>query len=311
MKTMQWHPRFNKLDKAVFYPVVLAIACTASFALTSCTSAPKSGVGQTLPGAKDGSSIVIQGSDTMEGLMQKWANDFMASKPGLQISVKDGDTGIGIDDLLTGKIDLAAASREITEAENKAAHGRGVHLKRLMVARDAIAIVVNPQNKLEEIDLVDLAKIYLGEIITWKQLRKDLAAEPIRAFGREATSGTSDYFQEHVLAAKPFAAVVKVMPSSEALIGAVMGNRLAIGFVGMAQAAKATDKVKVLKLKLTEHSPESKQGGSLSGNDYPLSRPLYVYYNQANEERVGKFVSFCLSDEGQKSVKAMGFMSAH
>jgi ABC-type phosphate transport system substrate-binding protein len=110
MKTIQWHPRFIKLDKAVFYPVVLALACTVSFALTGCTSAPKSGAGQTLPGAKDGSSIVIQGSDTMEGLMQKWANDYMASKPGLQIAVKDGDTGIGIDDLLTGKIDLAAAS---------------------------------------------------------------------------------------------------------------------------------------------------------------------------------------------------------
>jgi phosphate transport system substrate-binding protein len=306
MNIINWHPRFFYCDKTL-----LALACGISFILTSCTSAPKSSLGQTIPGPKDGASIVVQGSDTMESLMHKWANDYMASKPGLQIAVKDGDTGIGIDDLLTGEIDLAAASREITEEEHKAAHSKGVHLKRLMVARDAIAVVVNPQNTLVEIDLVDLAKIYLGEIVTWKQLRKDLAAEPIRAFGRESTSGTSDYFQEHVLSSKPYAPVVKVMPSSEALIGAVMGNRLAIGFVGMAQAAKATDKVKVLKLKLTEKSPESAQGGALSGSDYPLSRPLYVYYNQANEERVGKFVSFCLAEDGQKSVKAMGFMPAH
>ena len=311
MKSIQWHPQLFKLHKTALATTSIAIAVSVSFVLAGCTSAPKSGMGQNLPGAREGSSIVIQGSDTMESLMHRWADDYMASKPGLQIVVKDGDTGIGIDDLLTGKIDLAAASREITEAENKAAHSKGVHLKRLMVARDAIAIVVNPQNKLEEIDLVDLAKIYLGEILTWKQLSKDVAAGPIRAFGREATSGTSDYFQEHVLAAKPFAAVVKVMPSSETLIGAVMGNRLAIGFVGMAQAAKATDKVKVLKLKLTEKSPESKQGGALSATDYPLSRPLYIYYNQAEEDRVGKFVSFCLAEDGQKSVKAMGFMPAH
>ncbi len=231
MKIINWHPRFFNCDKTL-----LAVVCGISFVVTSCTSAPKSSLGQTLPGAKDGASIVVQGSDTMESLMHKWANDYMASKPGLQIAVKDGDTGIGIDDLLTGEIDLAAASREITEEEHKAAHSKGVHLKRLMVARDAIAVVVNPQNKLVEIDLVDLAKIYLGEIVTWKQLRKDFAAEPIRAFGRESTSGTSDYFQEHVLSSKPYAPVVKVMPSSEALIGAVMGNRLAIGFVGMAQA---------------------------------------------------------------------------
>ncbi|MFA6208197.1 MAG: PstS family phosphate ABC transporter substrate-binding protein [Candidatus Obscuribacterales bacterium] len=297
MKSINWHPRKLILDK------ILAAACGVSFVLAGCTSAPT-----TAP--RDTSSIVVQGSDTMEGLMQMWANDYMATKPGLQIAVKQGDTGSGIDDLLSGKIDLAAASREISETENKTAHSKGVHLKRLMVARDAIAIVVNPQNKLDEIDLGDLAKIYLGETSTWKQIRKDLAAEPIRAFGRESTSGTSDYFQEHVLSGKAVAPVVKVMPSSEALIGAVMGNRLAIGFVGMAQAT-STDKVKVLKLKLTEKSPDSKQGGALSGSDYPLSRPLYVYYNQANEERVGKFVGFCLTDDGQKSVKALGFMPAH
>lgn len=305
MKSINRHPRLFNCEKAL-----LIFACGVSFVVAGCTSAPKDGLGQTLPGVRDDSAIVVQGSDTMESLMHKWANDYMGSKPGLQISVKDGDTGIGIDDLLTGKIDLAAASREITEEENKAAHSKGVHLKRLMVARDAIAVIVNPQNKLVEIDLVDLAKIYLGEILTWKQLSKDFAAEPIRAFGRESTSGTADYFQEHVLSSKPYAPVVKIMPSSEALIGAVMGNRLAIGFVGMAQAAKATDKVKVLKLKLTEKSPESKQGGALSGTDYPLSRPLYVYYNQANEERVGKFVAFCLAEDGQKSVKALGFMPA-
>ncbi|CAN5240242.1 PstS family phosphate ABC transporter substrate-binding protein [soil metagenome] len=306
MKSINWHPRTVSFDKAL-----IAVACAASFVFSGCTSASKDGTGQVLPGAKDKTAIVVQGSDTMEGLMQQWAIDYMATKPGLQISVKDGDTGSGIDDLLSGKIDLAAASREITESENKAAHAKGVHLKRLMVARDAIAIVVNPQNKLEEIDLVDLAKIYLGEILTWKQLSKDFAAEPIRAFGREATSGTSDYFQEHVLGTKPFAAVVKVMPSSEALMGAVMGNRLSIGFVGMAQATKATDKVKILKIKLTEKSPEPTQGGSLSGKDYPLSRPLYIYYNQTSEERVGKFTDFCLSKDGQKSVKTMGFMPAH
>jgi len=254
--------------------------------------------------------IVVQGSDTMENLVEKLSRDFMAANSGVQVGVQPGDTGSGIKDLLSGKIDVATASREMTEAEQKLAHGEAAHLKRLMIAKDAVAIVVNPLNKVAEVDLNDLAKIYSGEVLTWKQLDKRLADEPVRAFGREVSSGTSDYFQKHVMKGKPFGAPIKLMPSSESLIGAVMGNRLAIGFVGMSQAKKATDKVKVLKLKLSETSPELATGGALSDSDYPLSRPLYLYYNAANQSRVKKFVDYCLGQDGQKTVVSMGFMPA-
>jgi len=262
------------------------------------------------PGAKSGTAIMVQGSDTMENLMEQWARNYMAKNTGIQISVQPGDTGSGVADLLRGKIDLATASREMNAAEQKLAHDTPVRLKRLMVARDAVAVVVNPQNKLKTIDLGDLEKIYLGELVSWDQLDKSFAKEPIRVFGRETSSGTSDYFQEHVLKGKPFGTVVKVMPSSEAMMGAIMGNRLAIGFVGMAQAEMATDKVRVLQLKLTNASPASAQGGALSGSDYPLSRPLYLYYSAANEARVKKFVDYCLGPDGQKAVSSMGFMPA-
>ncbi len=287
-----------------------ALFCSAIFALGACNGGSTSSSGEANQ-SKGDSAIMVQGSDTMENLTQKWARDYMASNKGIQISVQPGDTGSGVSDLLSGKIDLAAASRELTDAEQKLAHNQKIHLKRLMVARDAVAVVVNPQNKLKTIDLVDLEKIYSGEIILWNQLDPALAKEPIRVFGREASSGTSDYFQAHVLKGKPFGSVVKLMPSSESLIGAIMGNRLAIGFVGMAQAQKAADTISVLQLKLTAASPNLSQGSDLFGNDYPLSRPLYLYYNAANESRVKKFVDYCLSTDGQKTVGSMGFMPAH
>ncbi len=283
---------------------------SAVFALVACNGGSTSSSGD-VNQAKGGTAIMVQGSDTMENLTEKWARDYMASNNRIQISVQPGDTGSGVSDLLSGKIDLATASRELTDVEQKVAHDTKVHLKRLMVARDAVAVVVNPQNKLKTIDLVDLEKVYSGEIASWNQLDSSLSKEPIRVFGREASSGTSDYFQAHVLKGKPFGAVVKLMPSSESLIGAIMGNRLAIGFVGMSQAHKATDKIRVLQLKLTAASPNSSQGGDLSGSDYPLSRPLYLYYNTANEARVKKFVDYCLGKDGQKTVGSMGFMPAH
>lgn len=262
------------------------------------------------PNAVDSGALTAQGSDTMEGLMHKWAVNYMAAHSSLQVSVKDGDTGSGISDLLSGKIDLAAASREMTDAERDLARQKGVRFKREMVAKDAIAIIVNPANKIDSVVVSDLAKIYGGQILNWKQLDKTMPDEPIRVFGRETSSGTADYFQEHVLQGKTFDSSVKVMPSSEALMGAVMGNRLAIGFVGMAQATAENSQVKVLKLKLTSTSPAIEKNALLTGHDYPLSRPLYIYYNSANEAKVGKFVQYCLSAEGQKTVAEMGFLPA-
>jgi len=261
----------------------------------------------------DPNRIVVLGSDTMEELVRTWANGFMNGNPGIQVTVSSGDTGVGIKDLIDGKIDVASASRELTEEENKLAHEKKEHLTRVMVARDSIAIIVNPQNKLEEIGLDDLRRIYKGEIKTWDKLVKGLkVSEPIRAFGREATSGTSSYFHEHIMTDATFDPDVKLMPSSEAVIGGVFGNRLAIGFVGMSQAEKASGKVKILKLALRTEAPEEipkdSSVGELSMDNYPLSRPLYLFFKTNQKERIQKFIDYTRSKQGRKAVHDMGFM---
>ncbi len=282
----------------MWLPCALGLALLS---MSACTNGPD----------KKPSAIIVQGSDTMAELMHKCADAFMKDTPGVQITVEDSDTGTGLANLIAGKADIAAASRELGAEENKLAHSHGVHLRRVMIAKDAVALIVNPQNKVSELSLEELSKVFQGQVTTWGELNgnpKD--KEPIRAFGREVTSGTSSYFCEHVLADKPFGSNVKLMPSSETVIGGVFGNRLGIGFVGMAQAHEAGDRVKVLKLKLTDASPESKLGGALSASDYPLSRPLYIYYDGHNESKVESFVQFISGEKGQKLVSDLGFMSA-
>ncbi len=289
------------------------LLCLSSFVFvslftTACTKTDVSG-----ESAGDPNRIVVLGSDTMEELVRTWANGFMTTTPGIQVTVSSGDTGVGIKDLIEGKIDVASASRELSEDENKLAHVNKQHLTRVMVARDSIAIIVNPQNKLEEIGLDDLRRIYKGEIKTWDKLVKgNKLSEPIRAFGREITSGTSTYFNEHIMTDAVFDPDVKLMPSSEAVIGGVFGNRLAIGFVGMSQAEKSAGKVKILKLALRTESPEQvakdSSAGELSMNNYPLSRPLYLFYKTSQKERIQKFVDYAKSEAGRKAVHDMGFM---
>ena len=292
---------------------IATIAVSSLIALASLSACTPKPVSQ---------QIKVLGSDTMEKLTADWVRMYMRGHEGEQILVKSGDTGAGIASLIAGEIDLAAASREMTAEERALAKSKGVRLKRVTVARDAVAIIVSPANKLSQISLEDLRKVYLGQTNTWQKLDpSQKSSEPIRAFGREASSGTSDYFQKHILDGAAYGGDVKLMPSSEAIIGGVMGNRLAIGFVGMAQAHQAQDKVKILKLNMSstaanavtttaETTTAETSDEALSSDEYPLSRPLLFYYDLSNEPKIKTFVDYCLSEDGQSAVSEMGFMPA-
>lgn len=285
------------------------------FLSLSVSSLGLSGCSSLFGDDNDKTRIRVLGSDTMEELVRKWANGFMNDNEGVQVTVQSGDTGAGITGLIEGKVDVASASRELTDAEQKSAHEKKIHLKRIMVARDSIAVVVNLQNKLAEIGLDDLQKVYAGETETWDKLIPGMKdSEPIRVFGREKSSGTFDYFHDHVMEGKPFGKSVKLMSSSEAIIGAVYGNRLGIGFVGMSQAQEAREKVKILELSLrTEQIGEPGNTAaisSLSSDAYPLSRPLYLYFDQNKDTKVEDFIRYVMGNKGQKTVSDMGFMTA-
>lgn len=291
---------------------LLSLTVFCALALSGCQSgtAPQN----EKQAAADNSSIVVQGSDTMEDMVREWANGFMTDNKGVQVTVQSGDTGSGITGLIDGKIDLASASRELTEEENKLAHAKKIHLRRHMVARDAIAVIVNPQNDIDEIGLDDLRKVYSGEISTWDQLSKGAKQEPIRVFGRELSSGTSDYFKEHVMGDKNFASDVKLMPSSEAVIGAVYGNRLGIGFVGMSQARANSKQVKILELSLRtvkiKEPAVGEAANALSADTYPLSRPLYLYYDNSREPKLRPLLQYVQGEKGRKVVESRGFMTS-
>jgi ABC-type phosphate transport system substrate-binding protein len=101
------------------------------------------------------------------------------------------------------------------------------------------------------------------------------------------------------------------MPSSEAVIASVEKQKEAIGFVGMSQAKLAAQKIKVVTIKLNASSPSEVKEDSITGSDYPLSRPLYLYFDAAGGDLTKSFVEFCKSDDGQKIVQDMGFMTLH
>lgn len=126
----------------------------------------------------------------------------------------------------------------------------------------------------------------------------------IVAYGRENSSGTHTYFQEHVLGGTEFAPTVESMPGTASLVGAVQQDPRAVGYGGIAYLKG----VRPLKVKKDDASPayaptlENAQQGL-----YPLTRDLYLYTVGPPEGVAKSFIGWVRGEEGQKICEAVGY----
>ncbi len=281
----------------------IALALTVALALTlvGCggtteptDAAQEPGAGSELTGA-----INVEGSDTMVNLSQAWAEVFQTQNPGVMISLKGGGSGTGIAALINGTVDFANASREMKPEELTQAQGKGVTPVETEVAKDGIAVVVNPANPVTGLTMDQLGKVYRGEITNWKDVGGPDKA--IVLLSRDSSSGTYEYFKEEVVGKElEYAKEAKLLPSTQAIIDETKGNPEAIGYVGLGYV---TPDVKVLEIDGKAASVE----GALDGS-YVLSRGLYMYSNGEPADVMKAFIDWILSPEGQKVVEDQGFV---
>jgi len=289
--------------------VGVVVSLGAVFALASCGSAPRGSAG--LSNGPSGTQLIVQGSDTMAKLVQAWSLDFMKSHKNAQIDVRSGDTGSGISALIDRRINVAAASRELTSAESMVAHDKGVRLLRTMVARDAVAVIVSPSNPVASLTLPDLKAIYAGTITKWSQIKGYPAGKgdkTIVVLGREISSGTGEFLREEVLNGQEYGSNVKLLDSTSEVVDTVETSPEAIGFVGISHAEAAGKKVKVVAVRLNAQADDDAKEDTIMGSDYPLSRPLFLYCDSNSGELTKSFVEYCKSAEGQVAVKKLGFL---
>jgi phosphate transport system substrate-binding protein len=270
---------------------------TLAVALVGCTrSAPSGGDGNK-------QSLTIKGSDTMVLLGQRWAETYMKEHSGTSIQVTGGGSGTGIAALINGSTDLASSSRPMKDKEKEDVKGkRNADVVETKVALDALAVYVAESNKVTELDIPTLAKIYRAEVTNWKDLGG--ADHKITLYGRENNSGTYAYFKEHVLENKDFAAEVQTLAGTSAVANAVKGDEFGIGYGGIAYAAG----IRALKIKKTKDSPaiEPKLETAKDGS-YPISRFLYIYSAGAPKGLASDLLKWVVSDAGQKVVSDVGY----
>lgn len=254
--------------------------------------------------------LSIKGSDTMVNLVTAWAEQFMTKNGDVEVVVTGGGSGNGIASLINGTTAVASASRELETKEKDLAAKNGVQTKEYVVARDGLAIAVNPSNPINELTLDQLKDIYTGKISNWKELGgKD---EKIQAYSRESSSGTYVFFQEHVLKKQDYAANVKLMPATSGISQALAADSGAIGYIGLGYAKEAGKSIKVVAVKKTSDAKAVVASEeTVLNNTYPIARPLYLVARQPEEKTVSDFVLFALSGEGRKVTEDSGYVTVN
>jgi len=250
-------------------------------------------------------NITVKGSDTLLILAQKWAETYMGSHADVKISVSGGGSGIGFAALQSQTTDLCDASRKIKPAEIQkcmVAFG-GPRPTEYKVALDGLSVYVNPENPLKELTVAQVGDIFTGKITNWKEVGG--ADAPITVYSRENSSGTYEFFKEHVLKGKDFAASAQTMPGTAAIVQAVVKDKNSIGYGGAAYGGSS----KLLAIKKTEASPAiAPNEETVMNGTYPIWRYLYVYVNPAQDKgEIGTYLAWIRSDEAQKYVNDIGY----
>ena len=253
-----------------------------------------------------GGAITVKGSDTMVNLCTAWAEAFMKKTPGAQVAVTGGGSGTGISAMINGTTDICSASRKVRDAEIDKAKAKGVDFKEFVVARDGICMIVNKENPVAALNLAQLRKIFNGTYKNWSEVGGPDGK--IIVLSRETSSGTYVYVQEEVLQKDNYSQEARLMTSNAAIAQAVNQDKGAIGYVGVAYA-KGAD-VKIVPVKKVEMSqPVMPTDETVKDGTYPISRPLHLYTNGEPKENIKAFIDFCFSDEGQKIVQDIGFVT--
>lgn len=246
--------------------------------------------------------ITVKGSDTMVILSQKWAEAFMKTHPKTVIQVTGGGSGVGIAALLNGSTDIANASRPMKPSEiDKLKEKYKVSGVEVPCAKDGLSIFLNKENPVSELTIEQLGNIFSGKILNWKEVGGE--DQTIRLYGRESSSGTFDFFKEHVVKTD-FSPKCQTLPGTAAIVNAVKKDKYGIGYGGAAYAEGVKD-CKVKQDAASEGVMPSAE--TIKNKTYPISRFLYMYLKSAPTGETKAFVDWILSPAGQKMVEEVGY----
>ena len=234
-------------------------------------------------------SITMAGSTSMEKLANAVAEAFMEKYPNVTVNAEFTGSSAGIESLLSGSVDIGNSSRALEDSEKQNGAVENI------VAIDGIAVVVNPDTKVENLTKEQLAQIYTGDV--------DGDSAPIVVIGREAGSGTRGAFEE-LLDVADKCTYASELDSTGAVMAKVASTPGSIGYVSL---DVLDDTVKALKLEGVEPTAENIKAGN-----YFLSRPFVMATKgeiSEQSEPVQALFDYLSSAEGKDLISSIGLIT--
>ena len=251
-------------------------------------------------------AINIAGSTTVLPIISVAAENFRKSNPEMNIIVNEGGSGVGVNQLGEGKIDIGMVSREITNHEIE--DFPEVNFTPISIGKDAVVPVISSEiynAGITSLTIEEIAKIYRGEILNWKELGGP--DKEILVIDKEASRGTRHVFMEIVLGDKEAEAngADLVLGSNNEEQTAIVQSDAAIGMLSNAWLNKD---VKGLSIKMSSGELIEPSLKNIINNKFPITRDLLIVTNGQPKGAVKSFIDYLLSDAGQKIVEDSGYV---
>ena len=262
----------------------------AAAMLTGCSGGDQTSQSPGTSQTSQQSTVSTDGSTSMEKVIGYLSESYMEDNKNVKVTYNPTGSGAGIQAASEGRCDIGLSSRDLKDDEKQT-------LTQTVVAIDGIAIIVNPQNKIEDLTVEQIGKIYTGEITNWKEVGGE--DHPIVPIGREAASGTRDGF-ESITKTKDKCKYTQELTSTGDVIQTVSGNENAIGYASL---ASVKDSVKVLKVEGITPSKDTIQNGS-----YKIQRDFVLVTKKDGKlsDEAQKFFDFATSAKADDLIEKAG-----
>ena len=251
---------------------------------------------ETTAAAKLSGTVSTDGSTSMEKVIGALGESFMEANDGVTFTYNPTGSGSGIKAVQEGRCDIGLSSRAL-KAEDEAEGLVGT-----VLAYDGIAVIVNPENTVEDLSIETIAKSFTGEITNWPEVGG--ADAEIVLIGREAGSGTRGGFEE-IVGVEDACKYRQELTSTGDVITAVAQNPGAIGYASL---ASVKDTVKAVKVEGVTPSEET-----VKDESYAIQRPFVLVTKDGVElsETAQAFFTYATTGEATEVITAAGVVPAN
>jgi len=242
------------------------------------------------------SRIMIAGSTSVQPIAEKLAEHYLKAKPGVKIEVQGGGSSAGIEAARSGAAQFGSSSRELKEAEKK-------DLREVVIAYDAIVLILNPKNALKNISSLDARRVFSGEAKNWSDINS-ASGGAITAITREEGSGTRGAFEELIMDKTEITPRCLVQDSTGALREIVSEDKNAIGYISF---GALNDRVRALAVDGVEPLM-SNMIAAEKKKRYKIIRPFLFAYKGEMTPAMKEFIDFIRSADGAALLKQEGLI---